>query len=126
MSKDDTQDELLRLCEEVYKRFPEWKTGRHIWSMKTPVICKGDDFMDGMSFPLYTSDYLLEKLPGYITRKQDDEVGDLRMIKTGGASGSYTYYYEFGVPEYRSYGNTPLKALLKLVIALDRAGGLNE
>ena len=54
--------ELFELCASVYK-FTGWKTGRHIWSPKRPLVCKGDDFMDGMSFPLYTSDYLLEKLP---------------------------------------------------------------
>lgn len=118
-------DELLELCKKVYKLSPDWTTGAWIDfnDDKELRIYRGlANSKDQLICPLYNSDYLLEKLPGYITRKQDDEVGDLRMIKTGGASGSYTYYYEFGVPEYRSYGNTPLKALLMLVIALADAG----
>lgn len=130
-------NELFELCREVYKRFPEWNNTKEIvrkYSLKeeSQVMWRPPEGMDLLitagsiewEHPLYTSDYLLEKLPGYLTRKQDDEVGDLRMIKTGSTDGSYTYFYEFGVPEYRSYSDTPLKALLKLTIALHEAGEL--
>ncbi|QEX10943.1 hypothetical protein F6X56_15070 [Rhodococcus erythropolis] len=107
-----TQDqELFELCKEVYKRFPEWKTGRHIWSMKRPVICKGDDFMDGMSFPLYTSDYLLEKLQSLMLIQLDNAAGRWRAEYSDNAGFSTAVY-----------ADTPLKALLKLVIALANAG----
>lgn len=126
-------EELYKLCSEVYKRFPEWKTGRHIWSMKRPVICKGDDFMDGMSFPLYTSDYLLEKLPNELKRS-DDQYGALWGMKNltqmldGVWDASYRFEDEMNPPDYKysCESDTPLKALLKLTIALSEAGELNN
>ena len=113
-------EELFELCREVYKRFPEWKTGRHIWSMKRPVICKGDDFMDGMSFPLYTSDYLLEKLG-------DAELQEVSLYRCHHHDSSMNWCaiydeQEFGGAKLFEYHDTPLKALLKLAIALDDAG----
>lgn len=106
-------EELFELCKEVYKRFPEWKTGRHIWSMKRPVICKGDDFMDGMSFPLYTSDYLLERLP-----LRSKRIEDTAMLGRATNNNGWSIVYR----DMAYLADTPLKALLKLIIALDDAG----
>ena len=114
-------EEQFELCREVYKRFPEWKTGRHIWSMKRPVICKGDDFMDGMSFSLYTSDYLLEKLPEWIGK-----YGDMQMSRgyMKGGTGAFRFFYgRYGQEaSIEGTGVTAVSALLKLAIALDDAG----
>lgn len=97
-------NELFELCKEVYNR-TEW--------------------MDNEAFPLYTSDYLLEKLP--------EEIGKRILVVTNGERphagyaerdnyGNYTLDDSF----YRDaqYSNEVRKALLKLTIALHDAGEL--
>lgn len=66
--------------------------------------------------PLYTSDYLLEKLPKEI----NDETPGVYWNKVQeGWCGDYGNMQRFAV-----YSDTPLKALLKLTIALHEAGEL--
>jgi hypothetical protein len=69
--------------------------------------------------PLYTSDYILEKLPG--------NIGDnwLRLAPIADNTWS-AYYVQSGVKTMRQdeWSDTPLKALLKLTIALHDAGEL--
>lgn len=81
--------------------------------------------------PLYSSDYLLTKLPKEIERK-DGQYGakwgmkNLTQMLDGVWSASYRFEDEMNPPEhkYDCEADTPLKALLKLVIALHEANQL--
>lgn len=153
MSKDN---ELFDLCKEVYKRTVwdksetddgyDWNQ-RYIYEDypskgKCGTVSRDDaaGYHQHKNFivaPLYTSDYLLEKLPASIkskeypgkvaflwTRKDDDSLDKYPE----GRISYFAWYFVIGVvdgvSEYGEYANTPLKALLKLVIALDDAGEL--
>lgn len=131
-------DELFELCKEVYERFPEWgfkveeldyffppKNRPTEWRKTTgyarkPVhrvdwFAKHTDWeIDGI--PLYTSDYLLEKLPIYtvITKRLIQEEGRDFSVRFTVSSD-----HESGKV---FYSDTPLKALLKLVLALKENG----
>lgn len=96
-------EELRKLCEEVYA-----KTG---W-----IIVRNG----GVGYD-YTSDYILEELPA-----QRPEGCYLMMEKMEADD------YEFGYAEWGQFSHetgrsdTPLKALLKLTIALHEAGELSS
>lgn len=95
-------NELFELCKEVYE-LTKWETN----SM----------FIDNT--PRYTSDYLLEKLPPTIKNEFDGDDDYLMLYKKSG-----TWYADYIGQFLRCKDDTPLKALLKLVIALDEAGQL--
>jgi hypothetical protein len=104
--------ELFELCKEVYE-----KTG---W---TPTgYTAPDDTKSIMSMkPLYTSDYLLEKLPNNI--ENTEGIHKLWLTISPMDKGAWSAAYElFDTSEYVCWSDTPLKSLLKLVIALDDAG----
>lgn len=132
MTNQNIDNALFELCKEVYKR-TGW--GRMDTASPTDYYdVQGKDlpvawesFQDsgrltfmlnkGWALPLYTSDYLLEKLPTEL------EVGELFIGKWGESYWRAGYFdYEPGWSELRAYDSTPLKALLKLVIALDDTG----
>ena len=117
-------NECFELCKEVYKRFPEWddtQNGYYFVDSREPLLydndvfaVKDDDQWWGqMAFlaPQYTSDYLLEKLPPTSVAR-----GVAFSVATRIAA---TYEQLIGAE-----GDTPLKALLKLTIALSEAGEL--
>lgn len=100
--------ELFELCKEVYER-TEWK----------PTDWQHGD--EGGQ-PIYTSDYLLEKLPKTIWSTYGLAIFPGDYVATAG------YYDPDGligveVNELQK-ADTPLKALLKLTIALSEAGEL--
>lgn len=120
--------DLYELCKEVYERFPEW-VGTVQFISNNEIFSESEYEDYGMSFnfdtdkghtPLYTSDYLLEKLPKE-QFTQPDFVECLMVRKD--SETSYTAGY-FLIIEAKA--DTPLKALLKLTIALSEAGELNE
>jgi len=90
-----TQDkELFELGEQVFKRLG--------WVHHTR-------FVDGKMVYEFTSDYLLEKLPKGVS-----------VVKE-----QLTDNYNAGLPRVtRLVSDTPLKALLKLTLALHEAGEL--
>lgn len=104
MSNKDTNQasELFELCKEVYE-----KTG---W--------KPTDWQHGIEDgqPLYTSDYLLEKLPKKNIILTFDEFSCTWRTIYGADI--------FSTDRFRGNADTPLKALLKLTIALSEAGEL--
>ena len=101
--KDTNQaSELFELCKEVYKR-----TG---WETDELLSHRGL-----VRVPLYTSDYLLEKLEEAST-EYNVQVYYSVVNKYWKA-----LWVNYGSP---SIANTPLKALLKLTIALSEAGEL--
>ena len=107
----NTQDkELFELCKEVYE-----KTG---W-----------DYQNGA---VYTSDYLLEKLVPFKTEAMGSR-GDMMPVnafvfvrRESGNEYRAGYRYNLNGSKYSNgiYADTPLKALLKLTIALHEAGEL--
>ena len=136
MSNTDTNQasELFELCKEVYKRFPKWNdTEQYLWlddshhatHPEWDTIETATHDMSGKGTPLYTSDYLLEKLP--------EEVKKRVLVVTNGDRPHAGYaerdnYGNYTLDEYywknAQYSNEVLKALLKLTIALSEAGEL--
>ena len=112
--------ELLDLCKQVYEA-TGWEQSPNIsqlyeyWDNYDELCVISIEDADGALVPAYTSDYLLEKLPL--------EVGN--HIETGIWHGGFRYA-SWQPGRGRRYitvqSDTPLKALLKLVIALDDAG----
>lgn len=104
-------NELFELCKEVYKK-TGWVTGGH-WVM-----------IDGVKkwYVDYTSDYLLEKLPKNIKDGSDFIWAWLSMDCLGDDGWQFGYRKGAAAPLIKAISDTPFKALLKLVIALDDAG----
>ena len=130
--------ELFELCKEVYKRFPEWIADDWYYERTDPkslvalkvlgvsVIGFGLDDYDVL-VPRYTSDYLLEKLPLYVNGEQEDELSLLKTDINWGAGYYRVMNSDDGIqyladPDFSVNADTPLKALLKLAIALNDAG----
>lgn len=127
MSNTDT--ELFELCKQVYEA-TGWFQARKVTSWyhyfePTPAKYHPGEWRIAFKeinnpkeqywehIPLYTSDYLLEKLPM--------EKYDIFLAPNPGVGWwCASFDVELNVP--RVDANTPLKALLKLVIALDDAG----
>ena len=128
--RDNTQaSELFELCKEVY-RWTKWQ------QKGTRMIFNDADDGAGLykhlEGYLYTSDYLLEKLQPFKTEARGNR-GDVmpvnafvfvsRESKNEFRAG---YRYNLNGAKYSDgiYADTPLKALLKLTIALSEAGEL--
>ena len=120
MTDTNQASELFELCKKVYE-LTSWKdTHSRLDDGNHTIRNEGNEVLLGSKqAPLYTSDYLLEKLVG--------NVGVEKIY-----SGQDVAYIAFSIKlkntprEWRlnSGGNTPLKALLKLTIALSEAGEL--
>lgn len=99
-------NELFELCKQVYEAV-KWKgVGRKYINKPT----EKDEWI-----PLYTSDYLLEKLPKFI---DDDRRITVQPIDNGKWDASYDLIDNVDDSIYDSFGDTPLKALLKLTLKL--------
>lgn len=130
-----TQDtELFELCKEVYKA-TGWEE-QNIFNRATsrdPNVWGyplAKDKYDAFT-PLYTSDYLLENLPRHINK--DSILYELIMRNP--FAGDYRFHYWSDTKKERllkddlgmgfvAVGDTPLKALLKLTLALHETGEL--
>jgi hypothetical protein len=131
--------DLFELCKEVYRR-TEWQHGYLGWWVhdryhhdiqvdRTWISDRLTD-ADELICPLYTSDYLLEKLPPVIFTRTSDG-SNLTAILTLWVNGDKTVHVAYMIPfdeqnrgDYAKTADTPIKALLKLAIALDDAGEL--
>lgn len=110
--------ELFDLCKKVYELtgWGDMQNRSHTWTKineknKPQSLC-----------PLYTSDYLLEKLPRSIKR-----YGRFELVPTmRNAMWSAGYWTGDRLDTLSVVDYTPLKALLKLTIALSEAGELND
>ena len=111
-------EELHQLCKEVYKR-TGWETGEWTNNSGDYVSHASDLIEAGIHFPLYTSDYLLGKLPSTIKNEFDGDDDYLILYKKSGS-----WYADYMGQFLRCKGDTPQKALLKLTIALSEAGEL--
>lgn len=129
-------NELFELCKEVYKRHEGWDTTDFCYAYLENPYVKGlwaweviplhEDNVDDVDewHPLYTSDYLLEKLP----KRIKDTYGKAYWLTLspidGDGSWSACYEYENNDSNRIEWSDSPLKALLKLTIALHEAGEL--
>ena len=108
MSKED--QELISLCKQVYEK-TGWKYGYAI--RDNPKMSAYDD--TNVLGYMYTSDCLLEKLPFEI-RNQTIEVVGYAGHWEAAYSGARDSLWDTTI---KSHGaDTPLKALLKLTVAL--------
>ena len=127
-------NELFELCKEVYKR-TGWGNTKSVY--ESFIDSNGNEQCNIMSAdspylaphqyqtPLYTSDYLLEKLPNKIENKHS--TGWLTLSPMGKEvwSACYEADHTEHIDNYKfEWSNTPLKALLKLTISLHEAGEL--
>ena len=117
--------ELFELCKEVYRRTK--------WQQKgTAIILRMifNDADDGAGLYkhlegyLYTSDYLLEKLQAIPTKEPEIQDEPHIIVEH---SGVVKPEYKWSAKAFNGdwlevKSTTPLKALLKLVIALSKAG----
>ncbi|TFC63728.1 hypothetical protein E3O62_02565 [Cryobacterium sp. TMT2-15-1] len=127
-------NELFGLCKEVYGA-TEWglhiadqqlaSYEKYIWFYRDDGLIT-DEPIYNTSFqnptPLYTSDYLLEKLP----KERGDEERTYLTLDIN-PFGDWSAYYsdgQGGSSIYIGIHNTALKALLKLTLALHAAGEL--
>lgn len=123
--------ELRDLCQEVHRRLGWWypttefhhyysRVGRNGETSSTWSVTRyfgPEDKAGELLFPLYTSDYLLEKLP-FGTSVEKTVLGATAHVER-------SKEFFFGDGKGRNT-NAPLKALLKLTIALDDAGEINH
>ena len=134
--------ELFELCKEVYRR-TEWRDTLAVYE-QTDSIPLGEPYIAYPELerryglwgtqelkkrtPLYTSDYLLGKLPNKLIHDCDEYAdATFYFVLNQGEEGWYTCYaLNGGTKELRwlTKADTPLKALLKLTIALSEAGEL--
>jgi len=138
-------NELFELCKEVYKAFPDW--GLHIVNGEIASYREDLRFYKNSGFegdiptignepvydiryiypvPLYTSDYLLDKLRDKTWAIRIFVLGDEFMEKRGDKF-EYTAQYRKMWGEFEQFqgqSDTLIKALLKLTKALADAGEL--
>jgi len=106
MTANQSKDELYELSYEVHEAFPKWTLDTP-WGFTNGELTYSDVYQD---FKLLTSDFLLEKLP--------KPVG--LMSRTDGTQWTAAHQEIFG------NADTPLKSLLKLTLALHKAGELDN
>lgn len=120
-------DELFELCKEVYEKTGWDGTNQFYFCNNVREVVSEFEYIDNNSnhrfdkkfdTPLYTSDYLLEKLP-----KEIDGY-PLQLASYGGWTAKLTYDTHDAIAHYQGVSDTPLKALLKLTLALHASGEL--
>ena len=117
--------ELFELCKEVYEKtgWEDFKLNN--WYIDPKKNYQIVPFTEDTEAPLYTSDYLLEKLPKYIENNGSDFLmAWLSMDNLGEDGWQFGYRVGAAKPLIKATADTPLKALLRLVIALHKAGQL--
>lgn len=132
-----TDKELFELCKEVYEK-TGWKDqlqffDGYLYNGEHNIETVGGWESEGASYsfdsrhniPLYTSDYLLERLPtkvnGYKWLSMEKRT-NYYAVSYGTSGGGYA------PDNYKEWypADTPLKALLKQTIALHDAGELDK
>lgn len=121
MTDTNQASELYELCKEVYKK-TDWKPTESRWWIINEYGERTLNYSPAIhnpTVPLYTSDYLLEKLPPTVKNSFDGDDDYLILYKK-----SKRWYADYMGQFIRCESDTPLKALLKLTIALSEAGEL--
>ncbi len=115
MTDTNQASELFDLCKRVYE-LTSWKdTYSRLDDGNHTIRNEGNEVLLGSKqAPLYTSDYLLDKLPGFTNLYKES------------SGREYKAQVQYGESLRRVWADTPLKALLKLTIALSEAGELDN
>lgn len=115
-----TNPELYELCKEVYEA-TGWD-GDELDALRQAEPGEEDE---NIVCPLYTSDYLLEKLPRTVENVDNDGSNSLEVGVGTQELWEASYANAFHVDyRYTVGADTPLIALLKLTLALHKAGEL--
>ncbi len=114
MSTESIDKELFELCKEVVTR-TSWQTKEVFESNSIDFYEIGKAKL--YNIPRYTSDYLLDRLPQRMGNVSSSQL-NVRH-NTSGWSASYSQFFT-------ERADTPLKALLNLVIALDDSKELSH
>lgn len=113
MTDTNQASELFELCREVYDR-TGWEAGD--W---TPPYRDTDTSL--RRHPRYTSDCLLEKLQSWFYDMGANDFGQFGVTMLADSCIAKVRSHDGEFSE-QAAADTPLKALLKLTIALDKAG----
>ena len=123
--------ELFELCKEVYRRHQFWAGTDMIFGKEVgrdwrimPLTLR---IPKHNRIPLYTSDYLLEKLPPVVQGSYDKKFRHIQMWINGDGEARACYVEPYDKEfrgAYAAKSDSMLKALLKLTIALSEAGEL--
>lgn len=125
--------ELFELCKRVYEA-TGWDESENVWyanggdvSHESPLLSRRMVFDKPLSVPLYTSDYLLEKLPFRTKYTRGDgriAKGWCYLVLTYADNGQSVATYANRNKEWIEpfYSDTSLKALLKLTLELHEDG----
>ena len=129
--------ELFELCKQVYKATGWTGTNQVIGiyyqisevDVKYGIFDRSEKRKEPVDTPLYTSDYLLEKLPFRTKYTRGDgriAKGWCYLVLTYADNGQSVATYANRNKEWIEpfYSDTPLKALLKLCLALHKEGVL--
>ena len=117
MTDNTSADEMFDLCRQVYEA-TGWKDTHDKFRANGFKVTWGFSGWRRGEVPLYNSDYLLEKLPRKNLSLMLDEISNLWRATWGRDL--------FSSERFRGVSDTPLKALLKLTIALSEAGELDN
>lgn len=126
---DMKDQELFELCKKVYELFPFWAGTDMIYGKEQDgdwkIMPLTLSIPKRNRIPLYTSDYLLDKLP----KNLSDSLGHWLILMPFDDikwSAGYLKSARDTDIRYHQYdSDTPLKALLKLTIALHKEGLLS-
>lgn len=135
MSNHDT--ELYELCKSVFEKTGWDKTHHVILHFVTPGVKdserigewhnNGDFDENDEAYPLYTSDYLLEKLPPVIQDPDDKKFKHVQMWINGDGTAHAGYvepYAHDDIVAYAQKSDEMRKTLLKLTLTLHEANEL--
>ena len=114
--------ELFELCKEVYEK-TGWIVGGESWDWHTTTDAKLDSMFIA---PKYYTDYLLNKLPKHVDYLSLNQNNKLTIDSSDGEKGKWYAHYWLRSRRLQVSSDTPLKALLKLTIALSEAGELDN
>lgn len=121
-------EELLELYKQVYEA-TKFETGEWFEITENLIVTDEDKYImeqDTVDTPYdftprYTSDYLLEKLATPLIFDNNDCAIEVRRTKGDKYKWSANIRHSYG-QYFKQVSDTPLKAILKLVIALGNAG----
>lgn len=109
-------NELFNLCKKVYAA-----TGWHQTGVLMGQSERDDEGITRAWYPIYTSDYLLEKLPPVVQDSLDKKFRHIQMWINGDGEARACYVEPYDTEFRGTYAvesDTPLKALLKLTLKL--------
>ncbi len=117
--------ELFELCKQVYEATGWTGTNQVIGiyyqiseaDVKYGIFDRSEKRKEPVDTPLYTSDYLLEKLPSPLIFHNNDCAIEVRRTKKDKYMWSANIRHSYG-QFFKQLSDTPLKALLKLTLKL--------